>query len=111
MAAGASAMLLRAFGILPTRDYPMREDMDSTHMMRQAYERGVVLEMYDPDKLIGEIQDLLYERGLNPDLPPRTGRVGMAAGASGMLLRAFGILPAGDYTTIDRLNAPDPDSR
>jgi CubicO group peptidase (beta-lactamase class C family) len=44
----------------------------------------------------------LRERGLDPDLPPSTGRAGMAVGAAGSLLRAFGILPASDTTAIDR---------
>lgn len=87
------------------------DDMDSGAMMRRAYERGERLESYDPDKLLADVQGLLRERGLHPELPPGTGRTGMAHGASGMLLRAFGILPAGDYTSIDRLNAPDPDTR
>lgn len=88
-----------------------REDMDSGAMMRRAYERGEQLETYDPDQLVVDVRELLKARGLHPELPPGTGRMGMAAGATGMLLRAFGILPAADYTTIDRLNAPNPDER
>jgi hypothetical protein len=80
-------------------------------MMRRAHERGEQLETYDPDQLIVEVRELLEARGLHPQLPPGTGRVGMAAGASGMLLRAFGLLPAAPITTIDRINAPDPDER
>jgi hypothetical protein len=94
--------------LIPTTD---PEDMDSGAMMRRAHERGEQLETYDPDQLIAEIHDLLRQRGLHPELPPGTGRVGMAAGAAGKLLRAFGILPAWDYTAIDRLNSSDPDSR
>lgn len=89
----------------------MREDMDAAAMIRRAHQRGAVLETYNPDQLVGEVQDLLRERGLNPDLPPHTGRAGMATGAAGQLLRAFGILPATDHTAIDRLNASDTDSR
>lgn len=89
----------------------MREDMDAAAMIRRAHEHGAKLETYDPNQLVGEIQDLLRERGLNPDIPPDTGRAGMATSAAGMLLRAFGILPATDHTTIDRLNTPDPDTR
>lgn len=88
----------------------MHEDMDATAMIRRAHERGAVLQTYDPNNLVGEIQDLLRERGLDPDLPPDTGRAGMATGAAGMLLRALGILPASDYSTIDRLDSLDPDS-
>lgn len=87
------------------------QDMDSGAMMRRAYEQGVTLESYDPGQLIVDVCELLEARGLHPDIPPGTGRAGMAAGASGQLLRALGILPAGDYRMIDRLNAPDPDSR
>lgn len=89
--------------LVPTID---REDMDSAAIMRRAYERGVQVETYSPDQLIADVRDLLQERGLHPELPPGTGRLGMAAGASGMLLRAFGIVPAGDYTPTDR----DPES-
>lgn len=87
------------------------EDMDSGAMLRRAYERGEQLETYDPNQLVADVRELLRERGLHPELPPNTGRAGMAAGAAGTLLRAFGILPAGDYTTIDRVSAPDPESR
>lgn len=87
------------------------DDMDSAEMIRRAYENGQQLETYDPNQLVADVQRLLSELGLHPELPAGTGRAGMAAGAAGMLLRAFGILPAGDYTAIDRPNAPDPDSR
>ena len=87
------------------------EDMDSSAMMRRAYERGAQLETYDPNQLVVDVRNLLRERGLHPELPEGTGRAGMALGATGMLLRAFGILPAGDYTTIDRINATDPEDR
>lgn len=89
----------------------MRQDMDATAMVHHAHQRGTALETYDPDRLTTEVMGLLRQRGLNPELPPDTGRHGMALGASGMLLRAFGILPAGDYTSWDRPNAPDPESR
>jgi hypothetical protein len=89
----------------------MRENMDSAEMARRAHERGAILETYDPNRLVGEVQELLRERGLDPDLPPHEGRAGMAVGGAGMLLRAFGIPPAADYSTIDRPNAHDPDIR
>jgi hypothetical protein len=89
----------------------MHEDMDATAMVRRANERGARLETYDPNQLVGDVQDLLRERGLDPDLPPDTGRAAMATSAAGMLLRAFGILPATDHTTIDRLSASDADER
>ena len=84
------------------------EDMDSGAMMRRAYAAGVELQSYDPNQLVVEVGELLRQRGLAPD---SKGRAGMAAGGAGMLLRAFGILPATDYTTIDRHNAHDPDER
>jgi hypothetical protein len=87
------------------------EDMDSGAIARRAAARGERAETYDPDRLIGEVMDLLRHRGLHPALPPGTGRLAMATGASGKLLRAFGIVPAGDFTVIDRLDAPDPESR
>jgi hypothetical protein len=68
--------------------------MDATAMIRRANERGAKLETYDPNHLVGDVQDLLRERGLDPDLPPDTGRAAMATSAAGMLLRAFGISPA-----------------
>ena len=88
--------------------YEEDEDMDSSAMLRRAHERGERLETYDPNKLVGDVAAVLESHGLHPDV---TSRAGMAAGATGMLLRAFGIVPACDYTSIDRLNAPDPDSR
>lgn len=88
-----------------------RDDMDFGAMVHRAYERGEQPEEYDPNKLIAEVQELLEARGLHPQLPSGTGRLGMAAGASGMLLRAFGILPAAPVTSNDRVNAPDPDTR
>jgi hypothetical protein len=87
------------------------EDMDSGAMQRRAHASGARLDTYDPDQLVADVAELLTQRGLYPDLPPGTGRAGMAAGAAGGLLRAFGILPAGNHTAIDRRNAPDPDSR
>jgi hypothetical protein len=94
--------------MIPTTQH---ENMDSGAMMRRASEHGEQMETYDPDRLIQEVAEMLRERGLHPELPTGTGRAGMAAGASGMLLRAFGILPAGDWQVRDRINAPDPDSR
>ncbi|HKT01330.1 MAG TPA: hypothetical protein VJT31_17535 [Rugosimonospora sp.] len=87
------------------------QDMDTGAMLRRAHERGTRLESHDPDQLVADVYALLESKGLHPDLPPGTGRYPMAAGAAGQLLRAFGILPAGDHTTVDRVNAPDPQSR
>jgi hypothetical protein len=87
------------------------EDMDSGAMMRRAHERGEQLETCDPSALVNDVADLLRARGLHPEIPQGTGRAGMAAGAAGTLLRAFGILPAADWQVRDRVNAPDPDSR
>jgi hypothetical protein len=67
--------------------------------------------LFAPPDLVAAVRDLLTARGLHPDLPPVTGRKGMALGAAGKLLRARGIVPAVDYTCIDRPNAPDPDER
>jgi hypothetical protein len=88
-----------------------REDMDSGAIARRAHARGERAESFDPDEVVTAVHALLVERGLHPDLPSDTGRRPMAGAAAGMLLRAFGIVPAGDYSVIDRLNAPDPDSR
>lgn len=85
--------------------------MDADAMVRRAHEQGVQLETYDPHQLVVDVQDLLRERGLRPYRPEGSGLTGMAVGASGMLLRALGILPAGDYRMIDRVNAPDPETR
>lgn len=79
--------------LIPTT---LPEDMDSSVMLRRAHAAGVKLEKYDPDQLLRDVAELLRARGLNPELPPYTGRVGMAAGAAGQMLRAFGILPAAD---------------
>jgi len=51
-------------------------------------------EYYDPARLVSEVQELLYARGLNPELAP--GQSGMAQGGAGMLLRALGIRPGMD---------------
>lgn len=72
-----------------------REDMDSGAMARRAHERGEQLEKFDPYRLIEEVKGLLEAHGLHPELPAGTGRLSMATGASGKLLRAFGILPVG----------------
>ena len=89
----------------------VREDMDSGAIMRRAHERGEQVQTYDPDRLVRDVAALLEGQGLSPGTPPGSGRPGMAAGAAGMLLRAFGILPAADWDVRDRPNAPDPDSR
>lgn len=87
------------------------EDMDATAMLRRAHERGEQLGTYDVDRLLMEVRELLQARGLHPDLPEGSGRHGMATGAAGALLRAFGILPTSDWQVRDRVNAPDPDER
>jgi hypothetical protein len=86
-------------------------DMDAGAMLRRAHERGETLETFSPHRLVADVLELLRAQGLHPEIPAGTDRVGMAAGAAGTLLRACGILPAGDYTCIDRVNAPDPESR
>jgi hypothetical protein len=121
MALEAADQMIRAHGMLPAGDYAEADveeslegehpDMDMLAMVRRAYARGEALESFDPDLLVVQVRALLRERRANSDLPPGTGRGGMAVGAAGMMLRALGILPAGDYTTIDRRNAPDPESR
>jgi hypothetical protein len=82
----------------------MSDDVDSLSIVSRPAGRR---EIYDPNVLVVEIQKLLRDHGLHPD---SGGRAGMALGACGNLLRAFGILPASDLTTIDRLNAPDADA-
>jgi hypothetical protein len=82
--------------------------VDSMEIIRTARRRGQRPETYDPSQLVADVRMLLRERGLHPDA---SGHGGMAAGAAGMLLRAFGILPACDERAIDRLNAPDPEER
>jgi hypothetical protein len=82
--------------------------MDAGALVRRAHELGLELQSYDPNQLVVDVEDLLRRRGLSPD---SHGRRGMAVGASGALLRAFGILPAGSSQLIDRLNARDVDER
>jgi hypothetical protein len=82
--------------------------MDSIALIRRASELGIELQSYDPNRLVVEVEELLHRHGLSPD---QQGRAGMAVGAAGTLLRALGILPAGDHRTIDRPNAPDADDR
>ncbi|MGI5213811.1 hypothetical protein [Plantactinospora sp. CA-290183] len=94
--------------LIPTTDH---EDMDSGAMLRRAYERGEQLQTYDPEQLVCEVAALLRDRGFRPELPAGTGRAGTASGAAGMMLRAFGILPAGGLASVARDNAPDPDFR
>lgn len=67
-------------------------------------EHDIPHESYDPNQLVVDVEEFLRAKGLHPDA---TGQMGMAGGGAGMMLRAFGIFPAGDYTTIDRRNAPD----
>lgn len=87
------------------------QDMDAGAMVRRAYERGETLEEHDPNQLVQDVAELLRQQGLHPELPPGTGRLGMATGAAGMLLRAFGILPAANWRVRDQVNCPDPESR
>jgi hypothetical protein len=94
--------------LIPTNS---RQDMDSVAMARRAQEAGQQLEKYDPNLLVRDIAALLESKGFHPELPPGTGRIGMATGAAGALLRAFGVLPLGGVEAIDRTNAPDPESR
>jgi hypothetical protein len=94
--------------LIPTIE---RQDMDSAAIVHRAQEAGVQIETYDPAQLVQDIAELLRARGLHPDMPSGTGRAGTATGASGQLLRAFGILPAADWRVRDRVEAPDPESR
>ena len=82
--------------------------MDIADIFRQARERGKEPEAYDPNQLVIDVAEMLRDKGFSPSYE---GRAGMASGAAGMMLRAFGILPAGDEYTIDRHNAPDADER
>ena len=86
-------------------------NMDSGAIMRRAYERGERAEVFDPDDVVEAVHEFLTSRGLHPNLPAGTGRRPMATVAAGMLLRALGIVPGGDYKEIDRHNAPDPHDR
>lgn len=86
----------------------MSQDRESATIIKDAADRGERYETYDPNHLVREIRDLLMERGLHPNA---TGHLGMALGAAGTLLRAFGIVPSSDFTTVDRINAPDPQDR
>jgi hypothetical protein len=87
------------------------DDLDSTALLRRANTTTARVETYDPNQLVQDIANLLQQRGLQPHLPAGSGRSGIAHGAAGTLLRAFGILPASTYTTIDRINAPDTEDR
>jgi len=79
---------------------------DAADIIRRAHARGEQPQAYDPHQLVKDVAGLLRERGLSPD---KYGRAGMATAAAGMLLRAFDILPATDYSTID--TASDPEMR
>ena len=94
--------------LIPTTN---RQNMDTGAMIKRAAETGQQLEKYDPNRLVRDIAALLEAKGLHPELPPGTGRLGSASGAAGALLRAFGILPLGGVEAIDRPNATDPESR
>ena len=63
---------------------------------------------YDPNQLVADVRNLLQSKGLRPDA---TGRLGVATGAAGNLLRAFGIAPLGGPTTIDRHESRGSDTR
>lgn len=80
----------------------------SSAIIESAANRGERHETYDPNQLVREIREFLTDKGLHPDA---TGHLGMAVGGAGMLLRAFGIVPSSDFTTVDRINAPDPEDR
>jgi hypothetical protein len=84
------------------------DERDISALYLAAHSRGEQVQAYDANVLVREVADLLRERGLAPDA---TGYMGMATGAAGKLLRAFGIVPAMDYRALDRLNAPDPETR
>jgi hypothetical protein len=88
-----------------------REDMNLGAMTHRAHEYGLPLEKYDPNQLIRDVKALLESHGLHPEAEPGTGRVGMAQAGASKLLRALGIAPLGDTRYIDRVNAPDPESR
>ena len=90
---------------------PTEDNLDSTALLHRANMNTAPLQAYDPNQLVHDIADLLQQRGLEPHLPTGTGHRGIAHGAAGTLLRAFGILPATDHTTIDRTNAPDAEDR
>ena len=81
---------------MSTEELPPREDdMDSTSILRRAHYQGRRAETYGSNQLTQEVIDLLQAHGLHPDT---TGRAGMAVGSAGRLLRALGIVPAGDHT-------------
>jgi hypothetical protein len=63
---------------------------------------------YDPNQLVADVRNLLQSKGLRPNA---TGHLGVAIGAAGTLLRAFGIAPLGGITTIDRHESHDSDTR
>lgn len=86
----------------------MSTERESSEIIREAAARGERHETYDPNHLISDVRELLNKKGLHPNA---TGHLGMALGGAGMLLRAFGIVPNSDFTSIDRINAPDPDDR
>jgi hypothetical protein len=77
-------------------------------LILQSRAAGIELESYDPNQLVYDVQELLRSKGLHPDA---TDRMGAAGANASWLLRAFGILPACNYTAIDRPNALDPESR
>lgn len=81
--------------------------MDAGEIIRNAHERGEQVQTYDPGVLVREVEQLLRDRGLRLNL---TGRVGMAHGAAGMMLRAFGVVPSTGYTGLDRIHASYPDN-
>jgi hypothetical protein len=82
--------------------------MEISEIFREARARGEQPQTYDPNQLVLDVRDLLFERGLRPDIYTHGGA---ASGAAGMMLRALGILPACDERAIDRPNGPDPDMR
>ena len=86
----------------------MSNERESSAIIAAAAARGCQAETYDPNHLIDDVREFLVRKGLHPDA---SGHLGMALGGAGMLLRAFGIVPASSFTSVDRVNAPDPEDR
>jgi hypothetical protein len=68
-------------------------------LILQSRAAGIELESYDPGQLIADVQELLRSKGLHPDVADR---LAAASANASWLLRAFGILPAGDHTITER---------
>jgi hypothetical protein len=70
------------------------------------------MQVYDPNKLIAEVQDLLASRGLTPEITDTTA----AQVGAGSLLRGLGVVPAIDavdaYARTDGAGSwPEADDR